>query len=135
MKKNALKLLGASCVVAGTTLAYKTMTKSTKADFSPLLGQISPNSTGVTEPGGNLGEMPDPYDYIVCGSGPGAAAWLRTTLKSRPDARILLLERGPYCKTDILTESNPIRCLIDSMRTVADYNHGVMQVTKLFSTL
>lgn len=68
------------------------------------------------------------YDYIVCGSGPGAAAWLRTTLKAKPNARILLLERGPYCKTDILTESNPVRCFLDSKRIIAEYNHGVMQV-------
>eukprot|EP01051_Picozoa_sp_SAG22_P034148 SAG22_NODE_15337_length_351_cov_0.809524_1_plen_53_part_10 len=53
--------------------------------------------------------MPPPrapryYDFIVCGSGPAAAAWLRSTLHHVPGARVLLLEKGPYCKTDVLTE-------------------------------
>lgn len=67
------------------------------------------------------------YDYILCGSGPGAAAWLRSTLQAAPQSRVLLLERGPYCKTDVLTERNPFRLLRDSDRIVTSYNHGVMQ--------
>ena len=67
------------------------------------------------------------YDYIVCGSGPGAAAWLRSTLRHSPQSRILLLERGPYCKTDVLTEPNPFRLLRDSKRIVSSYRHNVMQ--------
>ena len=67
------------------------------------------------------------YDFILCGSGPGAAAWLRSTLRHAPTARILLLERGPYCTTDVLTERNPLRLLRDTDRVVASYSHGVMQ--------
>lgn len=67
------------------------------------------------------------YDYIVCGSGPSASAWVHTTLKRKPGTRILVLERGPYCKTDILTERNPIRLLLDSKRVIAEYEHGVCQ--------
>ncbi len=71
------------------------------------------------------------YDYIVCGSGPGAAAWLRSTLRHSPQSRILLLERGPYCKTDVLTEPNPFRLLRDSKRIVSAYSHNVMQGSTL----
>ena len=115
------RVVGASCMLVGASLAYDCykdlIFKDGKSDLSSLhLRKEKDNHTSSM------------YDYIVCGSGPGAAAWLRTTLKAKPDARILLLERGPYCKTDILTESNPIRCFIDSIRIVADYNHGVMQV-------
>jgi choline dehydrogenase len=67
------------------------------------------------------------YDFIVCGAGPGAAAWVRSTLRTSPGARILLLERGPYCKTDILTETNPLKVLIDSRRVVKEYQHSVVQ--------
>eukprot|EP01043_Picozoa_sp_COSAG02_P001698 COSAG02_NODE_36_length_48934_cov_144.851029_23_plen_544_part_00 len=71
------------------------------------------------------------YDVIVCGSGPGAAAWLRSALRHAPRSRILLLERGPYCKTDVLTETNPLTLLRDSRRVVARYEHGVMQGSTL----
>jgi choline dehydrogenase len=71
------------------------------------------------------------FDYILCGSGPGAAAWLRSTLRHAPQSRVLLLERGPYCKTDVLTEPNPFRLLRDSKRVVAGYNHSVMQGSTL----
>ena len=67
------------------------------------------------------------YDFILCGSGPGAAAWLRSTLRHAPTARILLLERGPYCTADVLTEWNPLRLLRDTDRVVASYSHSVMQ--------
>ena len=67
------------------------------------------------------------YDFIVCGAGPSAAAWLRSTLRQSPGARILLLERGPYCKTDILTEKNPFKLLKDTPRILAKYQHDVVQ--------
>eukprot|EP00854_Cymbomonas_tetramitiformis_P008545 gene8545-10142_t len=70
---------------------------------------------------------PSRYDYILCGSGPGAAAWLRSTLHEAPTARILMLERGPYCKTDVLTEGNLVRLYLDSNRMIANYSHGVKQ--------
>jgi choline dehydrogenase-like flavoprotein len=38
-----------------------------------------------------------------------------------------LLERGPYCKTDILTEKNPFKVLSDSRRVVKEYQHEVVQ--------
>lgn len=76
-------------------------------------------------------EPPAAFDYILCGSGPAAAGWLRTTLKHDPHARILLLERGPYCKTDVLTERNPLRLLLHSRLVLATYNHGVMQGSTL----
>ena len=63
----------------------------------------------------------DHYDFIVVGSGPGAAGWLDATLSATPHARILLLERGPDCQTDILTERNPLTLLRDSARVVAEY--------------
>ena len=66
------------------------------------------------------------YDYIVCGGGPSASAFLRTALKKRPGAKVLLIERGPYCKTDILTDSNPFKVLLDSRRIIREYEHGVM---------
>ena len=70
------------------------------------------------------------YDFILCGSGPAAAAWLRSTLRHAPGARILLMERGPYSKTDVLTERNPFRALRASKQLLASYNHGVMQVRR-----
>ena len=67
------------------------------------------------------------YDFVVVGSGPSAAAWVRSALKFAPGARILMLERGPYCKTDLLTERNPLKVFRDSQRIVKEYAHGVMQ--------
>ena len=67
------------------------------------------------------------YDFIVVGSGPGAAAWVRGCLRRAPRSRILLLERGPFCKTDVLTERNPLTLLRDSRRVVAGYAHEVKQ--------
>ena len=67
------------------------------------------------------------YDFIVVGSGPGAAAWLRSALRHAPDARFLLLERGPYCKTDVLTERNPFKALSASRRLMVNYEHSVIQ--------
>jgi choline dehydrogenase-like flavoprotein len=67
------------------------------------------------------------YDFIVVGSGPSAAAWVRSALRAAPESKILLVERGPYCKTDLLTERNPLTVLRDSRRVVAKYEHGVMQ--------
>ena len=67
------------------------------------------------------------YDYIVVGSGPGASSWVRTTMTHSPSSKVLMLERGPYCKTDVLTETNPFTVLSASQRIVANYAHGVMQ--------
>ena len=67
------------------------------------------------------------YDFIVVGSGPSAAAWVRSVLRAAPESKVLLVERGPYCKTDLLTERNPLTVLRDSRRVVAKYEHGVMQ--------
>ena len=130
--QNTRRLAFASAAVAGAAIAADTIfNNNTKDDFSMphLRKEIKIPDKNTSVDGTETSSFGDIYDYIVCGSGPGAAAWLRTTLKAKPDARILFLERGPYCKTDILTESNPIRCFIDSFRIIADYNHGVMQVT------
>ena len=51
------------------------------------------------------------YDFIVVGTGPAAASWVRTALTKQPKAQILMVERGPYCKTDLLTEKNPFKCV------------------------
>eukprot|EP01048_Picozoa_sp_COSAG05_P004771 COSAG05_NODE_269_length_12494_cov_9.329326_3_plen_551_part_00 len=67
------------------------------------------------------------YDFVVVGSGPSAASWVRSALREAPTSKILLLERGPYCKTDLLTERNPLKLLRDSKRVVKDYQHGVVQ--------
>ena len=68
------------------------------------------------------------YDYVVVGSGPGASAWLHYTLTNSPSPpKILLLERGPFSKVDVLTEPNPFKVLSASKRIIANYNHGVMQ--------
>ena len=56
---------------------------------------------------------------------------MHATLSKRPTARVLLLERGPYCKTDVLTERNPLTLLRDATRVVARYEHGVMQGSTL----
>ena len=39
------------------------------------------------------------YDFIVVGSGPGAAAFCRSVLRRVPGARVLMLEAGPFNKT------------------------------------
>ena len=125
----------ASSVVTGATVAFiaygeDTIFNKQKRDFSTraLREEIKLSDEKTVADKAETTSLGGIYDYIVCGSGPGAAAWLRTMLKAKPNARVLLLERGPYCKTDILTESNPIRCFVDSTRIIADYNHGVMQV-------
>ena len=38
-----------------------------------------------------------------------------------------MIERGSYCKTDILTEKNPFKVLRDSRHMIREHNHEVMQ--------
>jgi len=67
------------------------------------------------------------YDFIVCGSGPGGAACVRGLLRGAPTARIAMLERGPWSKTDLLSEHNPVKAWLGSRAVVADYAHDVVQ--------
>jgi len=68
------------------------------------------------------------WDYVLVGTGPGAAAWLKTTMqRTGGQTSVLIIERGPYCKTDILTEMNPIEALRASRTMVKEYEHEVMQ--------
>ena len=50
-----------------------------------------------------------------------------TLTNSPTPPKILMLERGPFSKIDVLTESNPFKVLSASKKIVANYNHGVMQ--------
>jgi hypothetical protein len=106
---------GASVSEAGAAQPTHTSTRTTK-EIMPRTDAVISSQTANSR-----------YDYILVGSGPGAAGWLHTTLCTSPHARILLLERGPDCQTDILTERNPFTLLRDSARVVASYAHGVMQ--------
>ena len=138
MFRRALQWSVGSSVVAVSAAAAvsfgcEVASKNSPTDFSPdhpkhLIPQASTKTQRRKK---TDRDMPDLHDYIVCGSGPGASAWVRTTLKAKPDARILVLERGPYCKTDILTERQPFRLAIDTNRMVAHYEHGVMQGSTL----
>ena len=47
------------------------------------------------------------WDAIVVGSGPAACSWVQTWLRERPLSTVLVVERGPACLTDILTERRP----------------------------
>ena len=67
------------------------------------------------------------YDFIVVGSGPAAASWVRTALKRAPNSRILMMERGVYSKVDILTEANPLKLMKATKDMLKMHNHEVMQ--------
>ena len=71
------------------------------------------------------------YDLILVGSGPGAAAYCRSMLRRNPGIRVLMLEAGPYNKTDILTDPNPFKVWAASgggeRGMVKEYEHNVMQ--------
>lgn len=68
------------------------------------------------------------WDFVLVGTGPGSAGWLRQIMKkTNGGAKILILEKGPYCKTDILTEMNPFEALRASKVMVEEYEHEVMQ--------
>ena len=67
------------------------------------------------------------FDYVLVGTGPGSSSWLRSILKRNKNARIAILEKGPFDKTDVLTERNPIKALRASRTMVKEYEHEVMQ--------
>jgi hypothetical protein len=72
-------------------------------------------------------KMKKVFDYVLIGTGPGSSSWLRSILKRNKNARIAILEKGPYDKTDVLTESNPFAALKASRTMVKEYEHEVMQ--------